>query len=66
MSAPAALLTYKRAAEMLDVSTRTIKRGVQAGEIPTEQAPGTRGTHGRRIPGWFVERAGRRRPRKPA
>lgn len=50
------LLTYLHAAEKLDVSVKTIQRGVKAGEIPTEQAPGTRGSHGRRVPSWFIDK----------
>jgi predicted site-specific integrase-resolvase len=59
-----ALVSYKRAAEMLNVSTKTIQRGVRAGEIPIQQAPGTRGAHGKRIPGWFINRVRARRRRK--
>lgn len=43
------LFTFAQAAELCGVSTRSMSRAVESGEIRATQAPGTRGVKGRRI-----------------
>jgi excisionase family DNA binding protein len=43
------LIRYQEAADLLGVSRRTLGKAIAAGELSPIQAPGTKGTSGRRL-----------------
>lgn len=53
---PRLLFTFDEVAEMLGVSKGTIYLAIKAGELEVINAPGTIGTHGKRITAESIEK----------